>query len=86
MSQAEIVRDDLSNLRSEVHDTTADSIEDLQPHSSSFVQESELQNEALQHLISSEPTSSIVQESELPNEALQDSINSELMSTFVQEA
>lgn len=49
-----IARNDLGNLRREPDDTTADSIEDLQPHSSSFVQEAELPNEALQHSINSE--------------------------------
>lgn len=49
-----IVRNDSSDLRREPDDTTADSTEELQPHSSSFVQEAELLNEALQHSINSE--------------------------------
>ena len=48
-----IVRNISSDLRREAGDTTADSTEDLQPNSSSFAQEAELPNEALQHSINS---------------------------------
>ena len=48
------LRDISNDLSREPADTAADSTEDLQPHSSLFVEESELPNEALQHSVSSE--------------------------------
>ena len=48
------LRDVSNDLSRQPADTAANSIEDFQPHSSLFVEESKLPNEALQHSVSSE--------------------------------